>query len=96
MVGFDFKNIKRLHVPGHMVVSFPAYVPVSTNKNILGLVYRMAVLEHHCSTSRNTNYCSIKVVFLCGWSLIKVVLYLESFIVQENIEVANVYSNNRL
>jgi len=74
-------NIKRLHVPGPMVVSFPAYVPVSANKNILGLAYRVAVLEHHRSPSRNTNYCSTKVAFLCRWSLIHIVLYLETFIV---------------
>jgi len=61
-----------------MVVSFPAYVPV---KNILGLAYRVAVLEHHRSTSRNTKYCSTKMVFLFGWSvIIKIVLYLETFI----------------
>jgi len=71
-----------------MAVSFPAYIPVFTNKNILGLAYRVAVLEHHHSTSRKTNYCSTKMVFLCRWSLIKVVLYLETFIVQENIDMA--------
>ena len=64
-----------------MVVSFPAYIPVSANKSILGFAYTVAVFEHHHSTSRNTNYCSTKVVFLCRWSLIKVVLYLEIFIV---------------
>jgi len=55
MVGFD------KHVPGRMVVSPPVY----TNK---GLAYRVAVLKHHCSTSRNVNYCSNKVIFLCRWS----------------------------
>jgi len=71
--------VEHLHLPGHVVV-ITAYI--STNYSILGLatVHRVTVLElHHTNQFKNL----YKLVFLCRWSLIQVLPYLDTFTVKD-------------
>jgi len=59
--------------------SFPVYLSILTKQKKLGLAYKVAALKHHCSSSRNMNYCSTKVIFLHRCSLIKITLHSQNW-----------------